>query len=170
MKLLAVRSFVALLALLGLLASPSHAAELDEHLLFLTPLIGKVWVGSFAGSDSPDIRIVLGFEQVLGGKSVRYVREAEAARYSAATNFYWNPSREAVCFLSLNNRGIVGEGVVSAEEGKIVLRGMSHWPDRTIDFRTTFEIDAIGILRDTYIRMEAGEWVPGHVQVFVATE
>jgi hypothetical protein len=169
MKLIAGGCAIALLILLGPVLS-SSVAELDENLQFLEPLIGKEWVGSYVGSESSDIQIVLRFERVLGGRVVRYVREVEAADFSGVTQFYWNPSRREVCFISLNNRGIVGEGVVNAEDDRIVLRGKSHWPDKTTEFRTLLEIDPNGTLRDRFLRMEGSEWVQGHLQEFVAKE
>jgi len=167
MKLIACGCAIALLFLIGPVLS-SSATELDEHLQFLEPLIGKEWVGGYVGSGSRDIQIVLRFEEVLGGRAVRYVREVEAADFSELTQFYWNPGRKEICFISLNNRGIVGEGVVNAEDGRIVLRGKSHRPDRTTEFKTTLEIDPNGTLRDTFLRMEGSEWVQGHIQEFVA--
>jgi hypothetical protein len=86
------------------------------------------------------------------------------------THFYWNPSRGEVCFISLNSRGIVGEGIVTAEGGRIVLHGNSHRSDEIIEFKTTIEIDPKGTLRDTFLRMENGEWVQGHLQEFVAKD
>lgn len=160
---------IALLAGLFPLFS-SGAVELEEHLRFFEPLIGKTWVGGYVGSESSGIEIVLRFEQILGGSAVSYGREAIAADFSGLTQFYWNPDREEVCFISLNNRGIVGEGVVTAMDSRIVLRGKSHRPDKTTDFKTTLEIDSKGTLRDTFLRLEGGNWVQGHLQEFVATE
>jgi hypothetical protein len=169
MKLVAGRLAVTLLFLL-VPVLVSTAAELDEHLHFLEPLIGKEWVGGFVGLESHDMQILLRFEQILGGRAVRYVREAEAADFSGLTQFYWNPARGEVCFLSLNSRGMVEEGVVSAENGRIVLHGKSHRSDRTIEFKTTLEIDPRGTLRDTFLRLEGSEWVQGHIQEFVAKQ
>ena len=169
MKLIVGGCALALIAMLVPFSS-SPASELDEHLRFLEPLIGKEWVGGYVGSDSPGIEIVLRFETILGGRVVRYVREVEAADFSAVTQLYWNPGRGEVCFLGLNSRGIVEEGVVHVTDSKIVLRGKSQWPDRTIEFKTTLEIDAKGILRDTFLRMEGSQWVQGHVQEFIAKE
>jgi hypothetical protein len=169
MKLIAGLCAIALL-ILPVPVSCFSAAELDEHLEFLEPLIGKEWVGGFVGAESPNMQIVLRFEQVLGGRAVRYVREVEAADFSGLTHFYWNPGRGEVCFISLNNRGIVGEGVVNAEDGRIVLLGKSHRPDKTTEFKTTLEIGPKGTLRDTFLRMEGSEWVQGHLQEFVAKQ
>lgn len=168
MKRTAIRSFVLSAALLVSLSSSSLADEADESLQFLQPLIGKEWIGGYVGADAPDITISLHFESILDGKSVRYVREAEAANFSAVTHFYWNAGRKEVCFLSLNNRGIVAEGVVKNDGGRIVMQGKSYRPNSTTEFKTTLEIDAKGVLRDTFLRMEGEEWVQGHVQEFVA--
>jgi hypothetical protein len=170
MTLIAARVVIALLPLFVSLSSSSLAAELDEHLQFLEPLIGEEWVGGYVGSGPSDIQIALLFEQVLGGNAVRYVREVEAVGFSGLTHIYWNPGREEVCFISLNNRGIVDEGVVTVEGGRIVLRGKSHRSSKTIEFKTTLEIDPKGTLRDTFLRMEYGKWVQGHLQEFVAKE
>lgn len=169
MKLIVGGCVIAVLAVLFPLSS-SPAGELDEHLQFLEPLIDKVWVGGYAGSGSPGIEIVLSFEKILDGRAVRYVRKADAADFSGLTQFFWNPSRGEVCFISLNNKGIVEEGVVSVADGRIVLRGKSYRPDKTIEFKTTLEIDPKGTLRDTFQRMEGSEWVQGHLQEFVAEE
>jgi hypothetical protein len=150
--------------------STSQAGELDEHLQFLEPLLNKKWVGGYIGSESPDIEIVLTFEAILDGRVIKYVREADEVGFSNLTHFFWNPGRAEICFISLNNKGIVGEGVVQAMNDKIVLIGKSHRPDTTTEFKTILEIDPSGALRDTFQRMEDGEWVQGHLQQFVIKE
>lgn len=168
MKRTTIRSLAFAGVLLVLLSASSVAGELDERLSFLKPLTGKEWVGGYVGPDAPDIELSLRFDIILDGKSVRYKRDAEAVNFSSVTHFYWDESRGEVRFLSLNNRGIVGEGVVNAENGRIVLHGMSHRKDKTMEFKTTLEIDEEGKLTDTFVPMEGGEWVQGHVQEFVA--
>ena len=169
MKLYTVRVLISLLIVLGLVVS-SLAAELDEHLQFLEPLLGKEWVGGYVGSESSDIEIVLLFEPILDGHAVKYIRNVEATEFSGLTQFYWNPGSGDVRFISLNNRGIVGEGVVSQEDGRIVLHGESYRQDQTTEFKTILAIDAKGTLRDTFLRMEDGEWVQGHLQEFIVNE
>jgi hypothetical protein len=161
---------IALLALLPALAPSALAADLDEHLRFLEPLIGREWVGGYVGPGSGDLRIVLRFEPILDGCVVRYSREAEAAEFSAVTHFYWIPGRGQVRFLSLNNKRISEEGLVEVVDGSIVLRGKSYRPDRTVEFETTLAFTADGALRDTFRRLEGDARIVGHVQEFVATE
>jgi hypothetical protein len=158
--------------LLSMLFQFSHvqAGELDEHLQVLEPLLDKKWVGGFVGAESPDIELVLSFEKILDGRAVKYVREADAVDFSSLTHFFWNPSREEISFFSLNNKGIVGEGVVHVADGGIILIGKSHRPDKTTEFKTILEIDPSGTLSDTFQRMEDGKWVQGHLQEFVVEQ
>jgi hypothetical protein len=160
------------IVLLSVLFSPSisQTVELDEHLQFLEPLLGKKWAGGYVGSESPDIEIVLSFEKILDGRVVKYIREADAVDFSSLTHFFWNPGREEICFISLNNKGIVGEGIVNVTDGRIVLIGKSHRPDQTTEFKTILEIEPSDTLRDTFQRMEDGKWVQGHIQQFVIKE
>jgi len=152
------------------LAITSSAAELDERLGFLEPLIGPVWVGGYVGEDAPDLVITMGFEPILDGRAVRCVRQAEGADYSASTRIYWHPGREEVRFVSLDNRGMVAEGIVSVEDGRIVLQGKNHRPDGMTEYETRWEIDPQGTLRDTFLRRQGDELVQGHLQEFTAKE
>jgi hypothetical protein len=169
MKLIASGCMTLLLSLIPPHSTP-QAGTLDEHLRFLEPLLGTEWVGGYVGPEAPALEIVLGFSVMLDGRVVEYVREAAEADFSSVTQFFWNPAREEICFLSLDNRGTVGEGVVSVVEGKIVLLGQSHRSDGTIEFKTTWEVDANGNLTDTFQRMEDGRWVQGHLQQFARNE
>lgn len=149
-------------------AAPQGFATLDDHLRFLEPLMGRPWEGGFVGGDAADLLISLRFEPVLAGKAVKYTREVAELNYLSETHFYWSPGREEVLFLSLNSRGIVGEGVVSKEDGAIVLLGVDQWPESSVESQTVLRLDDEGVLRDTFSRKEGGEWVPGHIQEFTA--
>ena len=167
MKQMPGRYFAVLFVVACMYSPSSSAQELDEHLSFLQPLLGRDWVGGYVGEGAPDLEIVLRFEPILDGNAVRYTREAAGADFASVIHFYWDASRREVRFLNLNNRGILAEGVADVAEDKVVLRGQSHAGDRTVEFETTLEIDGQGTLRDTYLRMQGGEWVTGHIQEFV---
>lgn len=140
---------------------------LDEHLRFLEPLMGQQWEGGFVGETVPNLVISLRFEPVLRGMAVKYTREAAELGYVSETHFYWSPGRGEVRFLALNSRGIVGEGVATMRDGAIVLRGVDQWPDGSMESQTLWQITEDGVLRDTFTRMEDGQWVPGHIQEFI---
>ena len=155
---------------LAVLSSFSHPAELDDRLAFLEPLIGTEWAGGYVGTDAPDIRICLRFEPVLDGKAVRYLRVAEAVNFSMETYIFWNPSSQEVRFFNLDNRGGVGEGIVELRENRITLHRQDRHSSRNTESKTTFEIDREGTLKDTFVRMQGGDWVLGHHQEFKPRE
>jgi len=166
-----------LLGIMVLVLSPmpdvSHSSDLgplDEHLLFLEPLISHEWDGGYVGEDAPEFVISLKFESILAGKAVKYTREVPALGYLSETYFYWRPDREEVHFLGLNSRGIVGEGTVSLQNGDIVFLGESGWEDGTQEFKTILHLNEEGVLRDTFFQKENGAWVQGHIQEFAAKE
>lgn len=151
--------------LLVILSGLTLAAELDEHLIILEPLMETQWLGGYI--DDQDIQIQLDFTSILNGKAIQYVRKAESVNYSAITHFYWDPDLNELCFVALNSRGIVEKGSVKTEAGKIILSGTSAWSDRTMTIKTILEIDSHGKLKDSFYRMERGQWTLGHVQEFV---
>jgi hypothetical protein len=145
-------------------------SALDENLQFLAPLIGPVWEGGFVGEETENLVILLRFEPALSGRVVKYTREVAELGYSSETLFYWHPTRGEVLVLALNSRGMVGEGVVSVEGGEIILQGVDHRPDGPLETRTVLRVDEEGVLRDTFYRMEGGEWVQGHLQEFIVRD
>ncbi len=150
--------------------SNSNAAELDQRLEFFAPLFGPTWQGGYVGENAPDMVITLKFEPVLNGMAVKYSREAAEIDFFMETHFYWDPSRGEVRFIGLNSRGIVNEGTARMIDGSIVLIGDSHQLDKTTEFKTEFEIDSKGVLRDTFTRKQGGAWVSGHTQEYVGKE
>ena len=166
MKCTHVRLVFVLVAMMMLIWSDSYSLELDEHLQFLGPFLGKEWVGGFVGEDAPDLEISLLFEAILDGKVVRYSREAEEADFASVTHFYWNPKLAEVSFISLNNRGIVEEGTVTGDGDAVVLHGSSYRLDMTVEFKTALTLDAEGTLKDSFLRKEGEEWIQGHTQKF----
>ena len=146
----------------------SDLLELDEHLLFLEPLISHQWEGGYVGENAPDFVMTLKFEPILSGKVVKYTKEISALGYLSETLFYWSPNRDEVLFIALNSRGIVAEGIVSVHDGDIVLNGENHWVDGTKEFTTIFHLDEKGILRDTFTLKQEGEEDQGHIQEFRA--
>jgi|GEM_PF-1264902 len=148
------------------LSPPARASGLVEHLGFLAPLIGVDWAGGYIGDDSADLKITLRFSPILDGRAVEYTREVPEAEYSSVAHIYWDPQLEDVRFLSLNNRGTVGEGSVTMSGGEITFHGEEHLRSGSREFKTVLSISPAGVLRDVFLRREPGGWMEGHVQEF----
>lgn len=142
--------------------------QLDAHITALAPLAGRSWRGGYVGSDGPTIDHH--WEVALNGHVVVRRIDVPEVGFLDETRFFWDWERERIAFVGLNTRGIVTRGTVEAGEGKLVLSGIDHWPDRITESRRTIEVLADGRMRDTYERREAGQWVPGHVQEFLPLE
>lgn len=166
MKGTGLRWIVVAVAFLSLVSTFVSSSELDKKLRFLQPLLGTDWVGGYAGEDESGLKITLTFEPILDGTVIKYAREAKGADFTGVTHFFWNPSLGEVRFLSLNNRGIVGEGTVAADGVEIVIQGKSHHPGGSVEFKTILSIEETGTLRDVFLRKKDGEWVQGHIQEF----
>ena len=158
---------IAMFAILLCVSHSTQAQDLDEHLHIFAPLVGQTWVGGYIDHD---LEIILHFEPMLQGQAVGYRRVVAELNYSAETRFYWDPRSATIAFHGLNSRGMVENGTVAREDTKVILRGVTQWPDHDVEFKTILEILPDGRLRDTFLRRENGAWVPGHVQEFVVQQ
>ena len=120
--------------------------------------------------DSISIGYTPATREFLAGKAVKYTREAPEVDFFSETHFFWCPDRNKILFITLNNRGNVGEGVVLLQDGEILLQGENHRPEGPLAYITRWNLDPGGVLKDTFMRKEKGEWVQGHVQEFVPKE
>jgi hypothetical protein len=142
------------------------STEVDGHLRFLSPLIGVEWIGGYVGDDAAGPTIELKFVPILDGAVVEYTREAPEADYSSVTHIYWDPHIGKVRFLSLDNRGIVGEGIVVFDGDEIRFQGEDHRRSGVMEFRTVLSVNESETLRDLFWRKTANGWVRGHHQEF----
>ena len=155
-----------LLSFTSVISLAADTPQLDEHLQFLQPLMEHEWKGGYADGDNSGVVIFLKFESVVGGKGVRYNREAPALNNVTETHFYWHPEKKEVCFISLNSRGFVSEGTAWAEDGSIILQSKSYSATDMREFKTIWKLNSEGKLTDTFFRKENGEWIQGHIQEF----
>jgi hypothetical protein len=56
---------------------------------------------------------------------------------------------------------------VSVENGVLTVRGTIAFPERTFDFKNTFEFAAEGKMIERWFQNASGSWQPGHVVEFV---
>jgi hypothetical protein len=146
-----------------LATSPAHAGFLDHHLSILKPLIDRDWVGHYVGSADSNLTHMIHWEMILDGKAVKKTKSVPDADFVGETFFYWDESKGAVAFLSLNNRGRVSWGVLGESLGRVVEHGIHVVKGDTTEYKISFEVLPDGRLRDVFERMVDGSWRQGHV-------
>jgi hypothetical protein len=160
-----LRYRIASLLLLVSLAVPAAAAEPDEHLQILAPLVGERWVGHFHNrEDGP--QLVFHWEVILDGHAVRGLRLVPDRTFRGESTFYWDERQQKVAYLSLTNNGYVSHGTVVLENDRIIVEGNQTGPEGERRVRATFWIDAEGRLHNQLHNWENGKWEPAHTTLF----
>ena len=103
------------------------------------------------------------WDVIWEGKVVKYVSNVKELNNFSEGYFYWDPEKKEIALFIINSRSIITQGHVQKEDGKILMYGHVKFPDRTLEFRNTFEMTDDGKLIDRWFRFEDGEWKAGHV-------
>lgn len=146
-----------------LFSAPARAGLLDNRLAILQPLIDREWVGHYVGSADSSLTHKVHWETILDGKAVKKTKSVPDADFEGHTFFFWDESKGAVAFLSLNNRGRVSWGVLGESQGRVVEHGIHVAEGDTTEYKLSFEVLPDGRLRDVFERMVDGAWREGHI-------
>jgi hypothetical protein len=157
-------------AMLPVASSGGQGQDLDPRLEFLAPLIGTDWVGHFVGSADSTLTHRVRWEAILDGRAVRRVKTVPQAGFATEGYYFWDWERGQVTFVSVSNRGQVTHGIVSTDEGRIVLRGVWRDGEGPHEFVLTLEVLADGRLRDRYENVIDGKRTPGHLIEYSAED
>jgi len=137
--------------------SQAASQGLDDRLRVLQPLVGLRCVGILS-----DIEVSMRMESILNGKAIKRTSAATAIDYSDETIIYWDIERHELAFFEVTTRGHVARGTVTAKEGIVVFHGRLVMPERTSEFRNTYELMSDGTIKDDWHNLEGEEWVLGH--------
>ena len=160
------RLICCVISVLAVLATPVVGQGLVDALAPFEPLLGTSWTGRFVSQPAPPGDHSVEWRTILSGQAVQWSKRVEALDFAMETFFYWNAELDAVAFLQLTNRGVVGEGVVAFEGALIALEGVVQQPTGPTEFRQTFELLPDGTLEDRYYRRVGDGWHPEHVIVY----
>lgn len=109
--------------------SPANEADTPDHFAALTPLIGKVWRGTFPGGELHDTQE---FEWMLGGKFVRNVHRVTSLAgkvvYEGETIYGWDHESERVRWWYFNATGGQVIGDLVQVDGRWIAEGRNHGP------------------------------------------
>ncbi|UCG52652.1 MAG: hypothetical protein JSW58_03630 [Candidatus Latescibacterota bacterium] len=159
-----LRCQIASVVLLASLAVPA-AAELDEQLQILAPLVGERWVGHFRNVENGP-QLIFHWEVILDGHAVRGLRLVPDREFRGESTYYWDERKQKVAYLSLTNNGYVSHGTVVVEDDRIIVVGDQSGPGGEQKVRAAFWVDVEGRLNNQLHTWENGNWEPAHTTLF----
>jgi hypothetical protein len=153
-----------LLAGLVLVAPRTIAAQtLDEHLKPLAPLL-RTWSGDLMAPDSSRAwKTYREYRPIWDGSVVRFTDSTPATGGFSEGYFYWDRGEGKIAVFIIGQRGIYSRGFVSLEGNLLTIAGQISFPERTFDFRNTFEFAADGRMIDRWFQNAFGPWRAGHL-------
>ncbi len=155
--------FVLLVQLSGL------AQSLSSDLKILEPLIGKKWTGILKSPDGgASWKTTMEYKILWDGSAVKFKGETPDIDASAEGYFYWDRKEKKVAVFVINKKGVYQKGFVTVDEGLITVRGTISFPERTFEYKDTFEITSDGKMIDRWSQNAFGDWRPGHVVEYKA--
>ncbi len=78
--------------------------------------------------------------------------------------------REKITVVIVHSSGVFKKGFIEIEDGLLTMKGKISFPDRTFDFKNTFEFPSDGKMIDKWYQNAFGSWRPGHVIEFTKTQ
>jgi hypothetical protein len=165
------KSFYILLFLFLVIRIQAAVPALSNQLKILEPLVNKHWVGEMKSPDgSRAFKTGVSFQVVWDGSVVKYEASIpEIGSFSEGYFFFDRETQKAAVFI-VSTRGVIERGTVSVENGLLTVLGTMAFPDRTFDFKNTFEFTGDGKMIDRWFQNATGSWQAGHVVEFVAKE
>jgi len=147
---------------------PASGLTLSENLRILEPLVDKYWVGEMKAPDgSRTFKTDQNFQVVWDGSVVRYTGSIPEIDSYSEGHFFWDREAQKVAVVIFSTRGVVRRGTVSVENGVVTVQGKIVFPDRTFDYKNTFEFTPDGKMIDRWFQNAFGPWQPGHVVEFI---
>jgi hypothetical protein len=153
-----------LLGLLFVLHLKLFSVTLRDELKILEPLTGKKWIGDLKSPDGKNSwKTFRQFTVLWDGTAVRYNSSTPRIASYAEGYFYWDREAGKISLFMVNSRGVIIRGIVSPGDGVIAIEGRITFPERSFEFRNTFEFSGEGRITDRWFQNAFGPWMPGHV-------
>lgn len=150
-----------------LLQLQSHAQSLSEELKILGPLVNKTWVGELKSPDGSQAwQTTHTYTPLWDGTIVKLTENTPERDASSEGYFYWDREEQKIAVLVVNKKGIYKKGFVTEEDGILTINGKISFPERTFDFKNTFEFTADGKMIDRWFQNAFGSWMAGHIIEF----
>jgi hypothetical protein len=147
---------------------PSAGQDLSKNLKILEPLVNRQWTGEMMSPEGGRLlKTDRNFHVVWDGSVVKITASVPEINSFSEGYFYWDREARQVAVFILSSRGVIERGTVSVEQGLLTVQGKIVFPERTFDFKNTFEFTPDGKMIDRWFQNAFGPWRPGHVVEFV---
>jgi hypothetical protein len=102
-------------------AAGAGAADMNEHLAPLAPLLGKTWRGTVSppGAAKPSVDVSR-FELALNGQAVRNRHSIDDGAYGGETFIVWEEEKQSLVYYYFTTAGFYTTGTLRVEDGAIV--------------------------------------------------
>ena len=160
------KSMLTVLFALLLINSPIFAQSLSSEMKILEPLL-KNWEGILASPDgNHSWKTLRGYNLLWDGSIVKITNSTPEINSYGEGYFYWNRQEKKVAVILVNQKGIYQNGFVTIEDGLLTIKGKISFPERTFDYKNTFEFTKNGKMIDRWFQNAFGDWRTGHVIEF----
>ncbi len=140
---------------------------LSENLRILERMVYKHWVGRIRSVDgSRLLETDRNFRPLWDGSVVKYESSLPESNHFFEGYFYWDKEAGKVAVFLVSSRGVVQRGTVSSEKGFLIVQGTIVFPEKSFEYRNTFEFTPDGRMIDRWFQNAFGPWRPGHVIEF----
>jgi len=142
-----------------------------EEMKFLEPITGKSWhCEDVHPVMQQKLHLSFMLEPMHNGKILKISRYCDELNNHTDGYCYYDPMKKEIAIISLNSNGNYSKGYIIPDEGKILVYGQTVFPDKTIEFKNTLEINSDGKLEDKYFWFDGEKWNAGHSRVYEYSE
>lgn len=104
------------------------------------------------------------------GNAIKFTESTPGKNANSEGYYYWDRQENKIAVMIINEKGIYQKGFVTLEEGFITIKGTISFPERTFEYKNTFEIISEGKMIDRWYQNAFGPWMAGHVLEFTEKE
>ena len=159
-----------LILIISFLHSGMLAQSVNENLKILEPLL-KQWEGELKSPDgSESWQTYYKFTLLWDGNAIKFTGSTPGKNANSEGYYYWDRQEKKIAVMIINEKGIYQKGFVTLEEGFITIKGTISFPERTFEYKNTFEIISEGKMIDRWYQNAFGPWMAGHVIEFTEKE
>jgi len=124
---------------------------LSDSLKIMEPLANKNWIGEIKHlRDGRLLKINRNFQVIWNGSIVKYSSYLPEMNSFIEGYYYWDWKAKQVEVFIITNRGVLQKGAVSVENGMLTVKGTISFPERSFEYKNTFEFTADGKMIDRW--------------------